>query len=344
MPKSKLKDRPVKLLAWLGFAGILAATLLAIVSTRYGWNIVLELASHFQRQYFVFTLVLLGLLLITRQRWLILSGLLCVSLLAQQILPWYIPANIASQHSRERVANTTSLRVLVSNLNVGNSQYSALLNLVQQEQPDVVVLIEVNDTWGKPLAPLRNQFPYWFGLSEDSSSGIAILSRLPLVEPKLVRFSPDSTPSIVTRLTVAPALQSSIDRRSIPFIAVHPLVPIRPNLFHRRNQQFAAMGEQIDRSDSLILVGDFNATMWSPYFRTLTTKLGLHNSRKGFGILPTWTTPSPLSPFPAWLAPLLAIPIDHCLLSPDLHTTEMHTGTPVGSDHLPIVVNLAIPG
>jgi len=91
------------------------------------------------------------------------------------------------------------------------------------------------------------------------------------------------------------------------------------------------------------MIGDLNATMWSPYFRTLRTKLGLHDSRKGFGILPTWTTPSPVSPFPAWLAPLLAILIDHCLLSRDIQAIEMHIGKPVGSDHLPIVVDLAIP-
>lgn len=328
MLRSKFKDdSAAKPLAFLCFVGIVGITLLAIVSSRYGWPMLLELASHFQCQYFGFSLVLLGLLLLTRRRWLILTSLLCISLLAQQILPWYIPGN-------RPPANTISLRVLASNLNVDNFEYARLLNLVQQEQPDVLVLTEVNDTWGKPLAPLRNQLPYWFGLSENASAGIAILSRSPLINPEIVRFSPDSTPSIVTQLT--------IDRQPVSLVAVHPLVPIRRALFHRRNRQFAAMSEQIDRSDSLILVGVFNATMWSPYLRTMATKLGLHNARKGFGILPTWTTPSPVSPFPAWLAPLLAIPIDHCLLSRDLHAIEMHTGKPVGSDHLPIVVDIAI--
>ncbi|NJL21144.1 MAG: endonuclease/exonuclease/phosphatase family protein [Leptolyngbyaceae cyanobacterium SM1_3_5] len=197
------------------------------------------------------------------------------------------------------------------------------------------MLMEVNDTWAKSLAVLRSKFPYWFGLSEEASAGIAVLSRSPLENPQIMRFSADGKPSIVTKLT--------IDRHPVSLIAVHPHVPVRPALFHRRNRQFAGMSEQIDRSDSLIVIGDFNATMWSPYFCQLTTKLGLHNSRKGFGILPTWTTPSPVSPFPAWLAPLLAIPIDHCLLSRDIRAIEMHTGAPIGSDHLPIVVDLAIP-
>lgn len=328
MSRSNKDHWAVKLLALLCFGGIVGSTLVAIVSTRYGWPMLLELLSHFQAQYFGFSLLLLGLLLLTRRRWLILTSLLCVSLLAQQILPWYIP-------SESVPANTTPLRVLASNLNVDNFEYSSLLNLVQQEQPDVVVLMEVIPAWGKPLAPLRDRLPYWFGLSDDSSAGIAILSRFPLENPEIVRFRLDSRPSIVTQLT--------IDRHPVSLVATHPTVPVRPSLFHQRNRQLAGMSEQIDQSDSLILVGDFNATMWSPYFRTLTTKLGLHNSRKGFGILPTWTTPSPVSPFPAWLAPLLAIPIDHCLLSQDIRAIEMHTGAPVGSDHLPIVVNLALP-
>ncbi|WP_348251704.1 endonuclease/exonuclease/phosphatase family protein [Leptolyngbya sp. FACHB-1515] len=327
MPRSKFQNQlAVKLLALLCFGGIVGSTLVAIVSTRYGWPMLLELASHFQLQYFGFSLVLLGLLLLTRQRWLILISLLCISLLAQQILPWYLP--------HLPTANTALLRVLASNLNVNNFDYSRLLNLVQQEQPDVVVLMEVNDTWGKPLAPLHRQYPYWFGLSEEASAGIAILSRSPLENSQIVRFRRDSTPSIMTQLT--------IDQHPVSLVAVHPLVPVRPALFHRRNRQFAGMSEQIDRSNSLIVVGDFNATMWSPYLQMLTAKLGLHNSRKGFGILPTWTTPSPVSPFPAWLAPLLAIPIDHCLISQNLRTIDMHTGAPVGSDHLPIVVDLAI--
>ncbi|NJL21143.1 MAG: hypothetical protein HC895_10490 [Leptolyngbyaceae cyanobacterium SM1_3_5] len=132
MLRSKFQNHwAVKLLAFFAFVGIAGSTLVAIVSSRYGWPMLLELLSHFQCQYFGCSLVLLGLLLLTRRRAMILGSLLCVSLLAQQILPWYLPSSAVPRPA----ANTTPLRVLASNLNVGNFESAKLLTLVQQEQP-----------------------------------------------------------------------------------------------------------------------------------------------------------------------------------------------------------------
>ncbi|WP_421656253.1 hypothetical protein [Leptothermofonsia sp. ETS-13] len=39
---------------------------------------------------------------------------------------------------------------------------------------------------------------------------------------------------------------------------------------------------------------------------------------------------------------LIAIPIDHCLISPELTVTGIWTGPNVGSDHLPLITDLAI--
>jgi endonuclease/exonuclease/phosphatase family metal-dependent hydrolase len=37
------------------------------------------------------------------------------------------------------------------------------------------------------------------------------------------------------------------------------------------------------------------------------------------------------------------IPIDHCLVSPDIDVLRMRTGRNIGSDHLPIIVDMTIP-
>ena len=67
----------------------------------------------------------------------------------------------------------------------------------------------------------------------------------------------------------------------------------------------------------------------------LMRQTGLDNARKGFGLLPTWPA------FMPW--PFLRIPIDHCLVSPDIRVIRMRTGRTIGSDHLPIIVDMAIP-
>jgi endonuclease/exonuclease/phosphatase (EEP) superfamily protein YafD len=90
-------------------------------------------------------------------------------------------------------------------------------------------------------------------------------------------------------------------------------------IFIPGNLQLDGVGQYLQSLESpKLLLGDLNITMWSPYYQQLTRKTGLKNARDGFGILPSWPTSSHRRPFLNGLISMLAIPIDHCLLSPDL--------------------------
>ncbi len=117
-------------------------------------------------------------------------------------------------------------------------------------------------------------------------------------------------------------------------IAAHPLTPTTKSGFQQRNAQLEAMGRYVSRLPKPVLViGDLNITMWSPFYQRFVGTAGLDNARSGFGILPTWPT----------FFPLLYIPIDHCLISPEIQVLKIRTGPDVGSDHLPLVTDLVIP-
>ena len=94
-----------------------------------------------------------------------------------------------------------------------------------------------------------------------------------------------------------------------------------------------AIADAVLGAGGSILIGDLNTTMWSPWFGRLCAKSGLSSVRRGFGVLPSW--PAPLPAF-------LRIPIDHCLVSDDLVVTGCRLGSPAGSDHLPLIVDLAV--
>jgi endonuclease/exonuclease/phosphatase (EEP) superfamily protein YafD len=103
--------------------------------------------------------------------------------------------------------------------------------------------------------------------------------------------------------------------------------------FRSRNEQLARVAAFMrDQPNPRILVGDLNTTMWSSSYAEFASVSKLGNCRRGFGVLPT---------FPMDQLPLLRVPLDHCLVSPDLAVLDCRLGNPAGSDHAPLIVELA---
>ncbi|HEY9832845.1 MAG TPA: endonuclease/exonuclease/phosphatase family protein, partial [Stenomitos sp.] len=113
-----------------------------------------------------------------------------------------------------------------------------------------------------------------------------------------------------------------------------------------RNQQLDEIGKYIKSlSTQVILTGDLNITMWSPYYKRFMSQAGLKNARQGFGTVPTWplkTNYPPYSKMPILFTRLLSIPIDHCLISPNIKVAKIRAGSSVGSDHRPLITDLVL--
>jgi endonuclease/exonuclease/phosphatase (EEP) superfamily protein YafD len=58
----------------------------------------------------------------------------------------------------------------------------------------------------------------------------------------------------------------------------------------------------------------------------------LHDSRKGFGIQPTWPSDKPI----------FMVPIDHVLVSKEIRIQNRFTGPDIGSDHRPVIVDFSL--
>lgn len=218
---------------------------------------------------------------------------------------------------------TERLRVLLSNVYTANTHSELLIELVQAENPDIVVLEEVNDRWINELQKLNVRLPYSKWISRSDNFGIGIWSRLPFSEVKVIEFGDYSVPSIEAEVEFA--------GQKLSILATHPVPPVSVGGFAERNAQLVDLAGLARQSVlPMILVGDLNVTMWSPYYRRVILESGLKDARKGFGVLPTWPT----------LLPFMKIPLDQCLVSPSIHVRGFKTGTSVGSDHLPIIVDL----
>lgn len=318
------------LITYLLLLGIVSTTLISLVG-NFGWNIFLELTSHFQLQYLIISFLLFCLLLFTRKKSLILIGLLCVALILIEILPWYIP------QTELKPEEATQLRVFLSNVNTQNKDYSRVISLVREERPNIAVFIEVTDAWVKQLESLHDILPYSVSKANSYDYGIVVFSQLPLDNTEIKFFGTNKRASILGNL--------SIKGQVISLIATHPPPPVKPAWFESRNNQLDEISQYIQQlTNPVLMVGDLNITMWSPYYKRFVRQTGLRNARQGFGILPSWPTKEADSRISPVLSLLLSIPIDHCLISPEIKVLNIRTGPNVGSDHLPVITDLMIPG
>ncbi|UBF29156.1 endonuclease/exonuclease/phosphatase family protein [Kovacikia minuta CCNUW1] len=324
-----------KRLAGAVLGGMIGITLLSLTS-NLGGNIVLELASHFKRQYLLYGLLSLGLLLLMRRRNLILVGLFCAAILLTEIVPWYLYTPGIPGETAEKV------RVLSSNISPRNRDFSKVLALVRQEKPDVAVFMEVTNEWVNQLQSLDDILPYSSVRMLPARVGMMVLSRIPLEQPAIAFFGTDQPPIQLKKASILATLM--IQEQPVHLIAAHLATPVHPTTFEARNKQLNRMSTYVQQLKlPVVLVGDLNTTQWSPYYRNFVHETGLRNTREGRGILPTWPIRIKFWELPSVLSWLVSIPIDHCLISPNITVADIRTGSDVGSDHLPLIIDLVLP-
>ncbi len=219
---------------------------------------------------------------------------------------------------------TTRLRILSINVHSSNREHRKLCEYVRRATPEVAVFFEVNDIWDEQLAQLRKEYPYYKSSPEKGAFGLAVYSRLPLWDVKFETLD-DGVRAIVAQ----------VSRDSTPFtlVGAHPYPPLSAGMAASRRRQFARLGELVAaQTEPVVLAGDLNVTSWSPLFADLVDKTGLCDSRRGFGVMSSW---------PTGYCPL-GITIDHCLVSPAIEVKRRFVGPDVGSDHLPVIVDLLL--
>lgn len=286
---------------------------LAGFAARSSW--LLELCCHFRVQYFA--LLTLGMLWLAWRRlwWRAAAALALASVNGALVAPLYFSPEPQTTHA------ATTYKLLSYNVNEYGFQFASTLALIHREQPDIVVLVEIDTRWLTELSELERGSGY----KMIHRRGVAIYSRLPIEMYELPDHAPVGLPSVLSHVT--------IDGKRLTLIAAHPNSPDGKDMSAQRNSQLADLVRFVSAAERpLIVVGDLNTTSWSPYFGEIVGPAKLRDSRLGFGVQAT---------FPATFPPVL-IPIDHCLVSEGIHVHSRRVGPASGSDHYPIVINFSL--
>jgi|GEM_PF-2225768 len=303
-----------------GSIGILGlACLLSVLAFGGSWGSACDLASQFRLPYLWIQSLGLMMFLGCRQwKW---AGVVMVFLIvgASQILPFYGTEPLKMQPLPYRI------RLLQLNTWASNRQPQRIADLIAETRPDVVALEELTAENYRVLKaqPAIQSFLVQIRLE---SGRLLLLSRYPLVGKPNFGASP---PWVQAKIRV--------DGQILTVVAVHTGRPIGDD---------GQYGWQMDRLGRLVaqipppvvVLGDFNTGPWSAAFNRLLRPAHLHNTQSGFGVEATYPTFIPKTQIP-W--PLPFLPLDHALVSPDVQVLKRWNGPPVGSDHLPMLVEVA---
>jgi len=299
--------------------GIILTSLLSIISSYFHQVRLFELTSHFKLQYLIASIILLIFYTFKKRKfaaiWFLALSIYNISF----IVPWYLSATPNAAKSLQE------LKILHFNVYTANENYEQLVRLINEQSPDLISLQEVNQWWLNGINEIKKTYPYQVEIPRNDNFGIALYSKFPIVAHAELTESQFDVPTISAKIKLTDTV--------LHLITTHPLPPISNSYFKKRNKQLQFIAMQCAKLDKpTILIGDLNVSMWSQNYQKFEKISKLSNSRKGFGIWPTWPSDNLL----------LQIPIDHCLISPNFKVVDTQSLKNIGSDHLPLFIKLSL--
>ncbi len=221
----------------------------------------------------------------------------------------------------------STIKLLISNVLIDNEDPDKLLKLVENVNPDLVLLAEPDERWLKEVAELEKEYKYYVKYALDNAYGMALYSRLKLENPQLKFLVEDDIPSIHTgvRLTSGDLIN---------LYCVHPRPPMPPenDRSTERDAELVMVGRMIKGTDTpTIIAGDLNDVAWS---RTTTLFQKISNMldpRIGRGLFSSFHTGH-------WF---IRFPLDHVFHTNHFRLADIKRLSSIGSDHFPIYVALS---
>lgn len=303
----------VTFLTWSFAAASLGQPLAWLLSRRF-W--VADLFCHFREPGLVLTLLSVSFVARRSRRLAVAFAVLG----ALQV--WPLLQFSGSNPVLPDAASNERLRILCANVLFDNASPAALADVIRKERPDVVAIVEYNPDCHEALRSVAEDYPYRFE-RPIGPNGLALWFRLPPVSlGNPTRPVADRHDILHATFRFAGVLRH--------LWVVHPTSPLW-RVLEPGHPEFEAIAREIAATEgSRIVVGDMNSTDASGLFRDFLATTRLRDSRLGFGRQATWP-----SPFPYRIA------IDHVFLTDDLAVVDRRLGENVGSDHLPVLIDLA---
>lgn len=259
------------------------------------------------------------------RRWALLAG---AAVLVAAHLSFVLPEVLAAEAVPSAARSAPSMRVFDANVYEGNDDAAGYAAEIIRSRPDVVLLQEASPTFLARLdaTGVLHDLPHRITVSRTGPFAAAMASRWPLGDGDIVSLR--GRP-ILIRATVD---LGGTPIRLFGFHAVAPVGGTREEWMADLKALAAAVAEE---PRPVLVAGDFNAT-WDhqSFLRLLDEGLTDAAAARGSPWQMTW-------PRDRRILPAVAR-IDHVLTTEGLTVTRISTGTGRGSDHRPLVADVAL--
>ncbi len=286
-----------------------------IISYLSYFNWVFELFSNFRMYYLYISLLFVITHLYFKQRYLLSIHLVFIIAIILEIAPFL---SVGSQ-----LSSNNDIKIISANILSQNNEKQLVLDWLVHEDADVVFLMEITPEWDESLGKLDSIYPHHLTVPRLDNFGLALYSKVPLNESRILERPFQRIPSIITKL--------KFEHQEYTFIGAHPEPPLGPMSFKERNKHLERLNELVHiYPGPTIIAGDFNCSSFSWNLKRLTQNTNLKDSRLGKGLQNSWSATLPFFRFA----------IDHCFVTDDIQISSRNIGPANGSDHYPIILHI----
>ncbi|MBN2545011.1 MAG: endonuclease/exonuclease/phosphatase family protein [Spirochaetes bacterium] len=289
---------------------------------------IFDIFTHFRIHYIISVIALNVLFLFFRRFFLFTLSIISLFINLSFLNP--IKINYFVKH-KPYIEKKEGIRTMFYNIYWYKNNITKNTNYISEIKPDIVILAEVSPNTFRLYKERLKDFAYSNYSDnpndDEPDNGIALFSKIkPENDIKIIIFEKWTCPSL--------QIDIKINGKIISVIGTHPYSPINKNRKLGRDKQFILLSDYIkNQSNPVLLIGDFNSTIWQKEFQYLVKNAELINSMDKFGLQPSW---------PASMPAFLRITIDHVLYQKEIELYNKFLGSLKGSDHLPVIADFSV--
>lgn len=242
---------------------------------------------------------------------------------AIQIYPYtgFAPVEIALASAPDAAQEVNMLAI---NVLMENTRHDDLIEIINREDPDVLLLMETDAKWADALQDVLARYDTVQSHIADDHYGLIFATRLDVAKSEFLWPYDDDTPAVK-------AVMRAPNGVDFNFIGLHPRPPVPGNDTETRDRQIKNAALMTSSSDRpTVCMGDFNDVAWSWTTKRFKRYGDFREPRVGRGMISSFHADYPF----------MRLPIDQLFVTGNVGLVSFGRLENFGSDHFPIAATV----